>query len=142
MPIRTVKQHSDRGSIKTLIDNSGDNEPPTTLELRMKELYEYATATRDENLKASVGFIVMNVPGDKSAFPITLYRHREYVRSLNEKLASEIAQTAKEIELCLQPAEEPSYMKRARDLILDNTIMKTASSDVYAPPTRSFTRVR
>ena len=140
MPIRTVKQHSDRGSIKSL--ESGENEPPTALELRMKELYEYATVTKDENLKASVGFIVMNAPGDKSAFPITLYRHREYIKSLNEKLASEIAQTAKEIELCLQPVEEPYHMKRARDIVLDNTITKTASSDVYVSPTRSFKRVR
>jgi hypothetical protein len=142
MPIRTVKQHSDRGSIKTLVDNSGDNEPPTTLELRMKELYEYATVIRDDDLKNSVGFIVMNEPGDKAAFPITLFRHREYVKSLNDKLAAEIATTAKEIELCLQPAEEPYQMKRARDIVLDNTIKKTASSDVYVSPTRSFTRVR
>lgn len=148
MPIRTVKQHSDRGSIKEL--GTGDNEPATPFELRLKHMYEYAVASRDEAMQASLGFIVMNNPGDRSAYPVNLYRHREYIKSLNAKLADEINKTAQEIELCLSTSYHEKqiqdvfayHAKRAHDVILDNTIVKTASPDVYVSPTRSFRRVR
>lgn len=83
MPIRRVKQYSDRGSIKDLHNGDDDNYPPTDLELRLKQLYEHAVATRDQNLSDSLGFITMN---SQSLDPVSVYRHREYVESLKTKL--------------------------------------------------------
>lgn len=85
MPIRRVKQYSDRGSIKNLHNGDDDNYPPTDLELRLKQLYEHAVATRDQNLSDSLGFITMN---SHSIDPISVYRHREYVESLKARLTT------------------------------------------------------
>ena len=85
MPIRRVKQYSDRGSIKDLHHGDDDNYPPTDLELRLKQLYEHAVATRDQALSDSLGFITMN---SQSIDPVSVYRHREYVESLKAKLTT------------------------------------------------------
>lgn len=85
MPIRRVKQYSDRGSIKNLHNEDDDNYPPTDLELRLKQLYERAVETRDHGLSDSLGFITMN---SKSIDPVSVYRHREYVESLKSKLTT------------------------------------------------------
>lgn len=97
MAIRAVKQRSDRGSIKDLQNGDDNNYPATPIELRLKELYEYATVTRNEELQNSLGLVPINgAPND----PISIFRHREYVESLSAKLADKIEQTKKELEGC------------------------------------------
>ena len=97
MSIRRVKQQSDRGSIRDLANGDDEKLPPTEEELRLKKLYEHSLATRDDALLASLGLIAINgAPKD----PIAIYRHKEYIDSLKEKLAEQIKQTADELAPC------------------------------------------
>lgn len=145
MPIRSVKPRSDRGNIKDVFNDNdlGNNEPPDPMELRMRDLYEYASLHKDEVLKESLGFIVMNQPGDKSAFPITLYRHREYVNSLNKKMSDRIAKTSLELSKYISYPPESSSMKKSLSAVLNsNELIKVAGIGTYTKPQSSFKRVR
>jgi hypothetical protein len=153
MPIRTAKQHSDRGSIKDLvnqIDSLYDSSyAPTDEELKLKNLYEHAQATNDEGLQSALGFIVMPQAGDRSAFPITVYRHREYVNSLSKKIADKIEKTKKELEACFNAPDKTlvriAQLKQviARQTVLSSgTLIKIAGTGASGQKTRSFRRVR
>ena len=144
MPYRRVQQQSDRGSIQNLQNRQEDDLPPTDYELRLKELYEHAMVTRNQALVDSLGLIPLNGAAND---PVSIFRHREYVKSLSDKLATQIQETAKEIEGCLAidetslPREvQNSRYKQANSLaaISDTDgLVKTASTTLR----RSFRRV-
>jgi hypothetical protein len=144
MPYRRVQQHSDRGSIRDLQNKQEDDFPPTDYELRVKDLYEHAMVTRNQALVDSLGLIPLNGAAND---PVSIFRHREYVKSLSDKLAAQIQETAKEIEGCLAVDEttlhrelQNSRYKQANSLaaISDtDELLKTASTS----PRRSFRRV-
>lgn len=144
MPYRRVQQQSDRGSIRNLANGDDEKLPPTEFELRLKELYEHAMVTRNQALVDSLGLIPLNGTAND---PVSIFRHREYVKSLSDKLAAQIQETAKEIEGCLAIDETSlprevmnSRYKQANSLaaISDTKeLVKTASTS----PRRSFRRV-
>lgn len=144
MPYRRVQQQSDRGSIRNLANGDDEKLPPTEFELRLKELYEHAMVTRNQALVDSLGLIPLNGTAND---PVSIFRHREYVKSLRDKLAAQIQETAKEIEGCLAIDETSlprevinSRYKQANSLaaISDTKeLVKTASTS----PRRSFRRV-
>ena len=147
MPIRRVQQQSDRGSIKDLANGDDEKLPPTEEELRLKALYEHGLATRDDALVASLGLIAINgAPKD----PIAIYRHKEYIDSLKEKLAEQIKQTADELAPCFAAPDDRDNsvvfelsrirwkQKESLSIISDDgPIVKSASTS----PRRSFRRV-
>ncbi len=144
MPIRRVQQQSDRGSIRDLANGDDEKLPPTEFELRLKEMYEHAMVTKNQAMIESLGLI----PLDGSAKdPVSIFRHREYINSLKDKMAEQIQATSKELEGCLAVDETNvaqelrlSRYKQANSLsaILDtDELVKTAS----ALPKRSFRRV-
>lgn len=151
MPIRRVQQQSDRGSIKDIQNGDDDKYPPTSQELRLRDLHAHALVTRDEALLNSLGLIAIN---GAPKGPISIYRHREYIKSLSEKLASQIEQTAKEIEGCLEMDESsiPQEMKWSRYkqahsqqiITQENDFVKVANADGTTSTRnirRSFRRV-
>lgn len=151
MPIRPVtKKYSDRGSIKDIAEGfyMTPNEPATPLELRMKELYEYSQQTRDANLQRELGFIVMSEPGNKSAFPVTVFRHREYVNSLSQEMKDSIEATKKLLEGCFT-ADPPrtARMQQFKQVTARQTVLQTggmiknASAGASQLVKRSFKRV-
>lgn len=144
MPIRRVQQQSDRGSIRDLQNGDDEKLPPTEFELRLKGLYEHAMATRDQALVDSLGLIPLN---GSATDPVSIFRHREYVKNISDKLAEQIQETAKEIEGLLAVDERDfsqelrmSRYKQANSLAAiteKDELVKTAS----ALPRRSFRRV-
>lgn len=151
MVIRTVKKHSDRGSIKDLVSSIGDpyDTSPTEEELKLKKLYEHAEATRDQRLKESLGFIVMANSGDRASFPISIYRHREYIVSLSAERSAEIEKVKQELSACFsQDFREPMPVRIAMLKQITATqavqpakgLMKFASA--FRPSKSSFKRVR
>lgn len=150
MPIRRVQQQSDRGSIQNLQNKNEEEFPPTDYELRVKELYEHALVTRNQALVDSLGLIPLNGSAND---PVSIFRHREYVKSLSAELADKIQQAAKEIESCLHVDESslPQEIKWSRykqshslaAITEDIDIVKVASADgqTYTRPKRSFRRV-
>ncbi len=144
MPIRRVQQQSDRGSIKDLQNGDDEKFPPTSYELRMKELYEHGLATRDQALIESLGFIAVNAaPKD----PVSLYRHREYVKKLEAQLGDKLEQTKQEIAGCFVSGsyDDSPEMKKQLDsrnaiLMSEEEIIKVASSDPSIVR-RSFRRI-
>jgi hypothetical protein len=149
MPIRPIKTHSDRGSIKDVF-NGESYEPPTADELRLKQLYEHAEITRDQQLQDSLGFIVMPQPGNSSAFPVSIFRHREYINSLSQKRADNIEKIRREISSFFAPVEKPSMNIRqshfkqeiSRQAVVANNgnLIKYASKDIKGKS--SFKRVK
>lgn len=149
MPIRRVQQQSDRGSIQDLANGDDEKYPPTEQELRVKEIYEHALVTRDDALLASIGLIPIN---GSAKDPVSIFRHREYIKSLSTELADKIAEATQELEGCLSVNDDsvpdelkwPRY-KQAQSLsaiLGPEELVKTASDDdSYVPPRRSFRRV-
>jgi hypothetical protein len=150
MPYRTVPPQSDRGSIKDLANGDDEKLPPTEEELRLKSLYEHSLATRDDALLASLGLIAINgAPKD----PIAIFRHKEYVDSLKEKLAEQIQKSADELALCFAAPEAPPptelrYMKARqedarRNIQPETELVKQAScSGTSTIKENSFRRVK
>lgn len=151
MPIRSVTQkYSDRGSIKDIAQGitMTPNEPPTSLELRMRDLYQLATETQNKDLQRELGFIVMSEPGNKAAFPVTVFRHREYINSLSQELKDRIAKNKEVLEECFNhpsiPALRMPIYKQCNAL---NTILqpgemiKNASVGASVSIKRSFRRI-
>lgn len=145
MVYRTVKQYSDRGSIKDIqkavVDDLREdkNLPPTTFELRLKSLYEHAIIGHDQDLIDSLGLIVMSGPPNN---PVSIMRHREYVNSLKNKKANDsIPEFLFDLEHMSNKMINSKYKQiRALNVILDDELVKVASSE-YKSPLRSFRRV-
>lgn len=149
MPYRTVKPVSERGSIQDLAKRHTDNlteNPATGFETRLAALYERGVQERNVALIESTGFIVMNNPGDKSAYPITLLRHREKVNEIIARRSESIKELSQEIAPVLsiteeQPTEIVASLYKsinARNTILESRMTKTAS---VSTSKRSFRRV-
>ena len=150
MPIRQVKQQSDRGSIKDIQNGDDEKYPPTPYELRMRGLYEHALVSKNQVLLNSLGLIAINgTPKD----PISIFRHREYVSSLSNQLAEKIEQTKEELAGCFAAdySNAPQEMKwsrykqqRACEVILgsqDMVKVADADGDSHIRVLRSFRRV-
>jgi hypothetical protein len=147
MPIRPFyPQHSDRGSLKDLQHNDNDQSPPTTYELRVKELYEHASANQDEAMISSLGFIPINgSPTD----PISVFRHREYVNSLSDKLAQQVQQTVSELAPCFANYPIGDFLKTSQEkrnqsrqtILAPDSFIKTAGKKMVAAIQRSFRRI-
>lgn len=149
---RSVKQYTDRGSIKDIQNKANDsleedpNLPPTPEELQIRGAYEQAMVTRDQALLDSLGLIVMTGPAKD---PVALYRHREYVNSLKEKYAAEVEKSKEELSQCLLQSENgtpveirTNIYKQAMALatVLDDSMVKTASTK--GSPDNTFRRVK
>jgi hypothetical protein len=149
MPIRPIRPRSDRGKLLDLLAKQDEfNEAPTPEELNLKYLYEQSQITKDARLQESLGFIVMPQAGDRSAFPITVYRHREYVNSLSKKSMANIERTKQELQACFSSeVKTPLHIRltqlkqeTARQAVLSTRLVKRAGASVK--PERSFRRVR
>jgi hypothetical protein len=96
MPIRTVKQHSDRGSIKNLVAKSNEaaeaEYQPSPSELRMKKLFEYSQKNKDAGLQSALGFITTDYISDKTALPLSVYRIRKLVDDIRSRPDSKVSQ--------------------------------------------------
>jgi hypothetical protein len=149
MPIRSVKPRSDRGNIKDIQNGDESNLPPTSFELRIKELYEKASANKDESLIESLGLITINgSPTD----PVSVFKHREYVNSLSKKLANKIERARGELDIYFESSYDIKEMRisnykqaNSRNVILSGAgdIIKRAWSKAWkAVPlfSRSFRR--
>lgn len=161
MPIRSVtKKYSDRGSLKDLVSiKTDDLDPPTTFELRLKKMYEYEeirnnTVYRSNTvcgaISSAIGFIVMKGSDKREEYPVTLYRHREYINNLSSSLKDKIAKTRKELEKCFNPTIDlpreiklsQFKQKNAREIILNSeNIIKVANYNCPIYLKRSFRRV-
>lgn len=123
MPIRRVKQYSDRGSIKNLSKDAEPELPPEPFELRMKEMYEFAVLNKDKQLQAQTGFITTDYIGDKTVLPLSAYRIRQVVADIKAREPG-IEQFTEELGQCITFETEPAaraYWDRK------NALTKTAS---------------
>lgn len=114
MPIRRVKQHSDRGSIKNLVPReinvTNIETPPTPSELRFKRLYEYATTYKDTKLAQALGVITTDYIGDKSALPLSIYRIKQVVEDIKSKSGYEIEKLEQQFAEHLSDPIEPELL--------------------------------
>jgi hypothetical protein len=93
MAIRTVKQHTDRGSLKNLVKSNEISKPeaiPLPSELRMKQLYEFAQLNKDKNMQSALGFITTDYISDKNAIPLSVYRIRQIVEDIKSTSGDKI----------------------------------------------------
>lgn len=93
MAIRTVKQYTDRGSIKNLVKSNEISEPediPLPSELRMKQLYEFAQLNKDKNMQSALGLITTDYISDKNAIPLSVYRIRQIVEDIKSTSGDKI----------------------------------------------------
>lgn len=158
MPYKVVPSRSDRGSIKDIQKKVTDyleenpDMPPTSQELRIKALYERAVVLRDQALIDSLGLIVMNGAVND---PVSVMRHREYVKGIADKCGLNLEKTKLELEILV--AESPykslemrvaSYkQKNATNIILaeNGLFLKNASDESGrgdGPIKRSFWRTQ
>lgn len=111
MAIRTVKQRSDRGSIKDIKASNEEvqefpyaithkNLDPTKTELRLQKLYEFAQHNNDADLLSATGFITTNYIADKNALPLSIYRLRKTVDDIKSKSGNRINEWAAELSGC------------------------------------------
>jgi hypothetical protein len=138
MAIRTIKQCTDRGSIKDLVAKAKDpivsELSPLPSELRMKKLYEYAQANKDNNLQEALGFITTDYISDKSALPLSVYRIRRIVDDIKSKSGDKIEQFSQQLSGCF---EEKLSDVLGKEYIKQKAMIKKASN--RKPP--SFWRV-
>lgn len=85
MPIRKVKQYSDRGKIQDLNNKRESEAPPLSSELRLQRLYEHAKKHNDHGILKELGFITTDYVEDKNALPLTVYRIRQIVADIKSK---------------------------------------------------------
>jgi len=127
MPIRKVKQYSDRGSIKDLASGSNKQEsevPFLPSELRLKKLYEYAKLHNDTGILTALGFITTDYVGNKNALPLTAYRIKQIVADISSRIGNKI-QEWKNILDKIMP--EPLSKEAQNYINLKNMISKIAS---------------
>lgn len=111
MPIRTVKQRSERGSLKDLANASElaaeSQYQPLPSELRMKTLFEYAQLNKDQDLQSSLGIITTDYISDKNALPLSVYRIRKIVADIKSKSGAQIDQLSQQFLQCLSSELSP-----------------------------------
>jgi hypothetical protein len=115
MPIRAVKQYTDRGKIKDLVKSSEiDAEPlfqPSSTELRMKKLFEYAQLHKDKELQSSLGIITTDYISDKNALPLSIYRIRQIVDDIKSKSSEKINQLSQQFMGCFNSEPSPEAIE-------------------------------
>lgn len=141
MPIRTVKQHSARGSLKYIANarrkayQESLEIEPTSFELRIRSLFEFAESTKDKELQSTLGFITTDYIADKNALPLIAYRIRHEVADIKskspgiDKLSQELSGFLNQLEIS---PEAESYWK-------NKLALKKTASKKRAP---SFWRAR
>jgi hypothetical protein len=134
MPIRKVKQYSDRGKIQDLASKQESEAPPLPSELRLRRLYEYAKQHNDTGILNALGFITTDYVADKSALPLIAYRIRSVIADIKSKSGTKIQQMTEELQGCFGPP----LSKEAADYITVNKMVKVASKKM--PPV--FRRVK
>jgi hypothetical protein len=100
MAIRSVKQKTDRGNIKDLARSSDliDSDMlPTSIELRLKKLYEYSQLNKDNDLQSALGFITTDYISDKNALPLSIYRIRQIVENIKSTSSDKIDKLSQEL---------------------------------------------
>jgi hypothetical protein len=101
MPLRAVKQQTDRGSLKNLVHPQEAavglyQDPPTQTELRFKKLCEYAQGAKDRKMQQALGIITTDYISDKNALPLSVYRLRQIVADIKSRSAGQIEQLEKQ----------------------------------------------
>ena len=134
MPIRNVKQYSDRGKIQDLNNKRESEAPPLPSELRLQRLYEYAKKNNDHGILKELGFITTNYVSDKNALPLTIYRIRNIIADIKSKSGDKIQKMTEELRDCF----ESSLSVKAADYLFTNKIVKVACRKM--PPV--FRRVK
>lgn len=134
MPIRKVKQYSDRGKIQDLNNKRESEAPPLPSELRLQRLYEYAMQHNDYGILSGLGFITTDYVGDKNALPLTIYRIKQIVADIKSKSGEKIQRMTEELQNCF----DLSSVEVADAYFVANKIMKRASRKM--PPV--FRRVK
>ncbi len=93
MPIRKVKQHSERGSIKDLstrVEEETFERNLSPSEIRLQKLVGFAQTTKDKDLQHALGFITTDYIHDKNALPLSVYRIRKIVADIKAVSADKI----------------------------------------------------
>ena len=128
MPIRTVKQHTDRGKIKDLartIEVVESEVAPSPFELRMKKLFEFAQLCKDTNMQAALGVITTDYIADKNALPLSAYRIRQMISDIKSKSSGEIDRLSQDLSGYMMGDE---ISQDAIDYITRKKRIKTASA--------------
>lgn len=133
MPIRPVKQYSDRGKIKNLAKAEDCYQPEEAIipsELRMQKLVEFSESTRDKGLQSAMGFITTDYIADKNAIPLSAYRIRQVVADIKSKSSGEIDELSQIMQSCISFELDPeaqAYWKHRQAMV--------KSASVRKPPT-------
>ena len=134
MPIRKVKQYSERGKIQDLANKHESEAPPLPSELRLKRLYEYAKQHNDTGILNALGFITTDYVADKSALPLIAYRIKQTVGDIKSKSSEPIDEFGQELSKIFgieHTVEADAYWSKRK-------VVKTASA--RRPPV--FRRVK
>lgn len=130
MPIRAVKQYSDRGKIKNLAkveDCYQPEEAPIPSELRMKRLVKFAELTKDKGLQSAMGFITTDYIADKNAIPLSAYRIRQVVADIKSKSSGQIDELSQEFQSCISFEKDPeaeAYWKNKQAMVKNASVRK------------------
>lgn len=125
MPIRTVKHHSDRGSLKNIVkDQEGNDIKPLPSELRLKKLFEYSKLHKNEKLLSALGFITTDYIEDKNAIPLSVYRLRKIVDDISSRPDSKISEIKNQLEQCFGAV----LSKAANDYLNQRKVIRKIAS--------------
>lgn len=130
MPIRAVKQYSDRGKIKNLAraeDCYQPEEAPIPSELRMKRLVDFAESTKDKKLQSAMGFITTDYIADKNAIPLTAYRIRQVVADIKSRSSGQIDELSQEFQSCISFEKDPeaeAYWNNKQAMVKNASVRK------------------
>lgn len=129
MAIRTVKQYSDRGSLKALTQRHEDEVPFTASELRIRKLYDYAHTHADAGLLNCLGFITTDYIGEKNALPLSVYRLRKIVDDITVKSGGKILEMKQNLDNCFFGNEEHCLAVVKSERRQRESLIKVASAD-------------
>jgi hypothetical protein len=128
MPLRAVKQRSERGSLKDLATKQSvsleqeTNYQLTTSEVRLQKLYE--CASRDPKMQCALGVITTDYISDKNALPLSVYRLRKIVNDIKSRSGGHISQ----LEAQFSGFLTSEISQETIDLISKHRRVKTASA--------------
>jgi len=122
MPIRHVKQNSERGSIKNLMQRQEDEVELTSTEKRFKQLWDYACENKDVGIQNALGIITTDYIGDKNALPLSIYRIRKIVEDIKSRPGSRVSQLQEEFAGLIQDNVSPLLAEQ----MLQKKMIKTA----------------
>jgi hypothetical protein len=123
MPIRPIAPRSERGSLADIqAGDANNNLPATQEELDIKAKAEMALATHDNDALAEMGIIVMN---GSYTDPVSLLRHRQYIKSIAEKCGSTINAFTAQLSTCFPDENIPSHNRKTalKQIISSQTIL-------------------